>query len=106
MGAIRTRTRPPARVILKLRQTNYWRKAMSNGWTPARRKRQAELIKNWKPWAHSTGPRTAEGKAKTARNANKGGTRAMLRELSRTLRLAMTNQEESRLDIIETSELL
>ena len=69
---------------------------MKNGWTQERRKRQAELIKNWKPWAHSTGPRTVEGKAKVARNADRGGTRAMLRELSRTLRAAMSEQETER----------
>ena len=32
-----------------------------NGWTPERRKRQAEMIKNWKPWEQSTGPKTEEG---------------------------------------------
>jgi len=74
---------------------------MKNGWTQERRKRQAELIKNWKPWAHSTGPRTAEGKAKTARNADKGGSRQMLRELSRTLRAAMSEQQEEMADLIE-----
>jgi len=74
---------------------------MKNGWTPERRKRQAELIQNWKPWAHSTGPRTAEGKAKTARNADKGGSRQMLRELSRTLRAAMSEQQEEMADLIE-----
>ena len=34
----------------------------NNGWTPERRKRQAEMIKNWKPWEQSTGPTTPEGK--------------------------------------------
>ena len=29
---------------------------MVNGWTLERRKRQAELIRQWKPWAKSTGP--------------------------------------------------
>ena len=32
---------------------------MANGWTPERKARQAELIRNWKPWERSTGPRTA-----------------------------------------------
>ena len=31
---------------------------MGNGWTPERRERQAALIRSWKPWEHSTGPRT------------------------------------------------
>ena len=58
---------------------------MVNGWTLERRQRQAELIRNWRPWAKSTGPRTAEGKARVSRNAWQGGHRAQLRELSKTL---------------------
>lgn len=42
---------------------------MGNGWTPERRARQAALIRTWQPWAQSTGPRTAEGKAQAAENA-------------------------------------
>ena len=56
---------------------------MVNGWTLERRQRQAELIRNWRPWAKSTGPRTPEGKALVSRNAWKGGHRAELRELSK-----------------------
>lgn len=46
--------------------------------------RQAEAIRRRKPWERSTGPRTVDGKAKTSRNAYKGGTRAELRELAGT----------------------
>jgi len=47
---------------------------MSNsGWTDDRRARQAALIRTWKPWTESTGPRTPEGKAKASRNAWSGG---------------------------------
>ena len=42
---------------------------MAHGWTPERRARQAALIRTWQPWAQSTGPRTAEGKAQAAANA-------------------------------------
>jgi hypothetical protein len=42
-------------------------------WTPERRQRQAAAIQKWRPWESSTGPKSAEGKAKTARNAYKGG---------------------------------
>ena len=42
-------------------------------WTSERRARQAERIRQWKPWERSTGPRTPAGKAKAARNAWKGG---------------------------------
>lgn len=43
---------------------------MANGWTPERRARQAELIRSWKPWEKSTGPKTPDGKAKAARNGD------------------------------------
>lgn len=59
---------------------------MANGWTPERRARQAELIRNWRPWERSTGPRTTEGKARVARNGYKGGEREALRELAKVSR--------------------
>ena len=46
---------------------------MANGWTAERKARQAELIKQWQPWKHSTGATTAAGKAKSSKNAFKGG---------------------------------
>jgi len=62
---------------------------MANGWTPERRARQAELIRTWQPWKQSTGPRSAEGKARAARNGDKGGMwkeeREALRELKRSV---------------------
>ena len=58
---------------------------MANGWTAERRARQAEAIRLWQPWTRSTGPRTAEGKARTAMNGYKGDTRDMLRTLRRLL---------------------
>jgi hypothetical protein len=59
---------------------------MANGWTPERRARQAELIRGWKPWERSTGPKTTQGKARVSRNAYRGGVRPMLRELAKALR--------------------
>ena len=59
---------------------------MANGWTLKRRVRQAKLIHRWKPWERSTGPKTPAGKARVSRNANKGGTRPLLRKLARLLR--------------------
>jgi len=44
---------------------------MTSAWTPERRVRQAALIRTWRPWDQSTGPRTAEGKAKAAGNAER-----------------------------------
>ena len=57
----------------------------ARNWTPEQRQQQAERIKTWQPWAQSTGPRTAEGKAAASRNGWKGGHREMLRELARRL---------------------
>ena len=55
----------------------------SNGWTPERRAKQAELIKQWMPWKQSTGPKSIEGKERVAANAWRGGHRQQLRELSK-----------------------
>jgi hypothetical protein len=54
-------------------------------WTEEERKRQAERVRQWRPWEQSTGPKTEEGKAIASKNAYKGGTREMLRELGRVL---------------------
>jgi hypothetical protein len=81
-----TRARAQARGNLKIRQTNYWSKAMANGWAAERKARQAALIQGWKPWERSTGPKTTEGKTRVARNAYKGGIRVELRALARLLR--------------------
>ena len=59
---------------------------MANGWSAERRTRQSELIRRWKPWERSTGPKTPMGKAKVCQNAFKGGWRQKLRELQRLLR--------------------
>ena len=55
----------------QIKQTNYWRLNMANGWTQERRARQAALIRIWKPWECSTGPRTAAGKARSSSNADR-----------------------------------
>jgi hypothetical protein len=46
-----------------------------NGWTPERRKRQSELIRQFRPWEWATGPRTPEGKARAAKNGTRRTTR-------------------------------
>jgi hypothetical protein len=53
-----------------------------------RGERQSELIRRWRPWEQSTGPRTGEGKATVSRNAYKGAVRQQLRTLARALREA------------------
>jgi hypothetical protein len=71
---------------------------MSNGWTPERRARQAAMIQRWKPWTKSTGPRTIEGKARAARNGDRGGQwlieRNNLRDLRRTVGELLRQQRE------------
>lgn len=62
-------------------------------WTPERRARMAELIGTWRPWEKSTGPRTAEGKARSSRNGFKGAQRPRLRALARELDEALRRQE-------------
>lgn len=47
---------------------------------------RAKLIRNWRPWEQSTGPRSDQGKANSARRAFKGGTRGVIREIARALR--------------------
>lgn len=54
-----------------------------NGWSKERRERQAELIRQWQPWEKSTGPKSAEGKERVARNAWRGGHRQKLRDLAK-----------------------
>ena len=55
-------------------------------WTKQEQQRQAELIKQWQPWQHSTGARTIEGKAIASRNAFKGAIRQQMKALRQLLR--------------------
>ena len=54
--------------------------------TPEHRAKRAELIRRWKPWEKSTGPKSPEGKARSAMRGYKGGWRDQLRDLRRILR--------------------
>lgn len=62
--------------------------------TPEHRALRAELIRRWKPWERSTGPRTAEGKATAASNAYKGGLRPKMRSLAKRMRVVLKEQQE------------
>lgn len=65
-----------------------WGVVMSSGWSEERRQRQAKLIRDTRPWEHSTGPRTEKGKRRSSRNACRGGLRAQERDgLARLNRL-------------------
>lgn len=70
-----------------------------NGWTLERKQRQAELIRSWKPWERSTGPRTEAGKSAVSQNALKHGERskanqAERRELRALLAMFANQREE------------
>ena len=59
---------------------------MSYTRTPEHRALRAELIRRWKPWEKSTGPKTPEGKKKAAMRGFKGAERAQLRRVARVLK--------------------
>ena len=65
----------------------------ATGWTPERRKKQSEAIRQWKPWNQSTGAKSLEGKAIVSRNAWKGGLVAEIRQISKQLNEAMRMQK-------------
>ena len=46
---------------------------MTRKWTPEERRRQAQIIRQTKPWQHSTGPGSKRGKKISAQNAYKNG---------------------------------
>lgn len=59
-----------------------------NGWSDERRTKHAQAIRRWAPWAKSTGPRTASGKARSSRNARKHGRRSAECLLFRSLMMS------------------
>lgn len=73
-------------------------RSYENGGLPEQRERQAEAIRGWKPWEQSTGPRTAEGKARTKTNAYKGGHWRKLRELSSAIDALLRAQRDGLAD--------
>lgn len=73
---------------------------MARNWTPEERRKQAEAIRRWQPWKHSTGPKTPEGKAAMPTNALKHGFRS--REF-RELRAVLTRQKAVIRSIINAS---
>jgi len=54
--------------------------------TAEHRALRAQLNRQWKPWEHSTGPKTQEGKEKVSQNAYKGGWRQQFKELRALLK--------------------
>lgn len=72
-------------------------------WTKAQRARQAEAIRTWQPWQHSTGARSSSGKAIISRNAYKGGTWQLIR-FSRWVAWAINHPETLSPEIVETAQ--
>lgn len=54
--------------------------------TPEHKAMRATLIRRWRPWDGSTGPKSQYGKVRSAMRGFKGGERAMMRELARSLK--------------------
>ena len=65
------------------------------GWTQARRVWQAAAIRQWRPWEQATGPRTPAGKARVARNADRGGQRRRERVMMQALRAGLSAQKDA-----------
>jgi hypothetical protein len=60
-----------------------------SSWTAERRALQSVLIRRWRPWERSTGPRTAAGKLVSSRNASRPGLiRQHLEAIEADLRMA------------------
>jgi hypothetical protein len=55
-------------------------------WSESARAQQAARIRERRPWEKSTGPRTAAGKSRSSRNADKGSWRQHIRELAALVR--------------------
>ena len=61
---------------------------ITKGWNAKRRQKQAEILRNRKPWLKSTGPKTDAGKQKVRDNALTHGLRSVeAEELRRLLHL-------------------
>lgn len=52
----------------------------------------AEVIRRWRPWERSTGPRTASAEARSARDAYRGGLRPASRNTAAALRVMLGRQ--------------
>ena len=63
-------------------------------------------MRRWRPWEQSTGPQTAEGKARASRNANRGGHRGDLRSLVKMLNRSFREQRDALISLNANIETL
>ena len=68
---------------------------MTSGWTPERRAAAAKRIRELKPWLQSTGPRTAQGKSRSSRNAFKNSPITRMRVLRRQVNQLLRELRET-----------
>jgi hypothetical protein len=54
--------------------------------TPEHQAMRAEMIRRWKPWGKSPGPKSPDGKVRSAMRGHKGGQREVLRATAGLLR--------------------
>ena len=64
-------------------------------WTIEQRQQQAQAIQRWKPWELSTGPKSAQGKAKVSGNAYAGGEWMKLQEVIKNLNHLIGEQKDT-----------
>ena len=64
------------------------------GWKPERKRKQAEVIRKWQPWARSIGTKSLEGKAVVALNTWKGRQLEQLREIVKMVNTEMVEARE------------
>jgi len=106
MGAVTaypfTQKRPRV-AIMQNKLLAQWVKMAARKWTTAQKARQAEVIRTWQPWQHSTGARTSSGKAIISRNAYRGGTWQLIR-FSRWVSWAINHPDTLTPEIVETAK--
>ena len=71
------------------------------GWTAERRAACAARIRLHRPWEHSTGPRTAEGKKRSSRNGTGRGCLQRVEPELAAIEALMREMEAVRKEIVE-----
>lgn len=80
----------------------------SNGWTPERRQRQAQIIHQWKPWKNATGAKTKAGKQVSRMNAQRFTIFGLYRQavkLCKARKLYFNGRQEEALRLMIDNEI-